>query len=317
MIKRLYVYSEALSESTSALNTASRQAASLLSSKLYFYLGSMDEAVDAALSAGDAFAQDSAPVAGSSNGESSQKATREYQDTVIAQCLDRAILQRSQGNELDSRLRSIVENVLENNLSNKELGSVAGSKLSLGLALSLRRLDLLEQVYLRSKNPNATSTGGEPEHNQDLLRYVLSETTGSASGNERWPPAYREELLHLLLRLFDLSSQKDYGTITQIWLQLEDGEKSADLAAKTLKELLQAGKEGEAYQIGFDLAEGGAQEYLSKIGEKLADVDGVCYFLFPLSTGSISAHWNNRFFSGTFFPPSRNSLGRKEYQVIS
>ncbi len=55
----LLIHSEALSESTSSLSPESRQVASLLCSKIYFYLGDMSEAVNLALNAGDAFARSS------------------------------------------------------------------------------------------------------------------------------------------------------------------------------------------------------------------------------------------------------------------
>lgn len=61
---------EGLSESTSPLSPESRQLASLLCSKLYFYLGALSEAVDTALNAGDAFGRDRAT---------------EYKETIIGE----------------------------------------------------------------------------------------------------------------------------------------------------------------------------------------------------------------------------------------
>lgn len=120
--------SEALSEATSPLSPESRQSAALLSSKLYFYLGSLEEAVDAALSAGDAFARESS---GSSMTKSATQdaSAREYQEAIIARCLDRAILQRGQGEEVDERLKTIVENVLEGNIAAQQVGSSGATKL--------------------------------------------------------------------------------------------------------------------------------------------------------------------------------------------
>ena len=45
---------------------------------------------------------------------------------------------------------------------------------------------------MQSKNPRSTEGGAE--HDEDLLRYVLVETTAGASGNERWGPGFREEV---------------------------------------------------------------------------------------------------------------------------
>jgi 26S proteasome regulatory subunit N2 len=67
---------------------------------------------------------------------------------------------------------------------------------TIGLTLSLRRLDLLESVYLHSVNPNqeGTSTSVSSKHDEDLLRYVLAEVTGGASGNEGWSKEFRDEV---------------------------------------------------------------------------------------------------------------------------
>lgn len=45
---------------------------------------------------------------------------------------------------------------------------------------------------MQSKNPRPSQGGAE--HDEDLLRYVLLETTAGASGNERWGAGFREEV---------------------------------------------------------------------------------------------------------------------------
>ena len=120
---------EALSELSSPLSPESRQAASLLSSKIYFYLGSLEEAVDAALSAGSAFARDAAVTPSSSASSAKASATREFQETIIARCLDRAILQRGRGDEVDERLKAIIEEVLEGNIALQQVEGAGSSKL--------------------------------------------------------------------------------------------------------------------------------------------------------------------------------------------
>jgi 26S proteasome regulatory subunit N2 len=65
--------SEALSEPTSELSPEARNLASLLCSKIYFYLGAINDAVNAALNAGDAFTRDHAA------------GTREYKETIICE----------------------------------------------------------------------------------------------------------------------------------------------------------------------------------------------------------------------------------------
>jgi hypothetical protein len=65
-------------------------------------------------------------------------------------------------------------------------------KQAIGLTLSLRRLDLLEKVYLQSKKAGSPGVASEPD--EELLRYVLLETTAGASGNERWGVEFREDV---------------------------------------------------------------------------------------------------------------------------
>jgi hypothetical protein len=83
------------------------------------------------------------------------------------------------------------------------------------------------------------------------------------------------QLLHLLLRLFSQATPKDYASITQIWLQLSDVTEGSKLAAQTLRSLAREDNALEAYQVGFDLAEGGGQEFLKKVEESLGDDNSV------------------------------------------
>jgi hypothetical protein len=69
----LHYNSEALSEPSSHLSPESRNLASLLCSKIYFYLGAINDAVNAALNAGDAFTRDHSEGMG------------EYKETIIGE----------------------------------------------------------------------------------------------------------------------------------------------------------------------------------------------------------------------------------------
>ena len=84
-----------------------------------------------------------------------------------------------------------------------------------------------------------------------------------------------------MLRLFNLSSQKDYSSISQIWLQIADVETGSTLAAETIKNLIEQGNKLQAYQVGFDLAEGGGQEFLKKVREALGEGDDVSLSFIP------------------------------------
>lgn len=112
--------SEALSESTSPLPPQSRQLASLLSSKLYYHLSSLPEAVDAALASGPAFFSSSPST--SSGNDVASKADKEYKETIIAACLDRAIEMSAVGEELGQELKGVVEGVLEGDVSDVAAG---------------------------------------------------------------------------------------------------------------------------------------------------------------------------------------------------
>ncbi|KAJ9113747.1 hypothetical protein QFC20_001772 [Naganishia adeliensis] len=233
---------EALSEPSSHLSPESRNLASLLCSKIYFYLGAINDAVNAALDAGDAFTRDS------------NASTGEYKETIIAKCLDRCIDDRSNAIVTDPRLTSIVSQVMH-------AGSTEPGKLRAGLALSLRDFDALEEAVRDARKRG---------NGDDLVRYVLAETTGGANGNESMDVEFVNSLMRKLLELFEQSSPPDYTSIAQIWLRLNE----PALAASTLSKLVTEGAKDndkllEAYQIGFDLADTATQEFLGKVIDAL------------------------------------------------
>lgn len=61
------------------------------------------------------------------------------------------------------------------------------------MALSLRRLDLIEMIYLSSRGPSQASSSKSERvvHDENLLRYVLAEVVSGTSGNEAWPEDFR------------------------------------------------------------------------------------------------------------------------------
>jgi 26S proteasome regulatory subunit N2 len=68
---------------------------------------------------------------------------------------------------------------------------------AIGLALSLRRLDLIEMIFLSSRASQAstsTDISKNVAHDESLLRYVLAEVVSGTSGNENWPPEFRERV---------------------------------------------------------------------------------------------------------------------------
>lgn len=239
----------------SELPAESRPIAALLVSKVYYFLGERDEAVEFALRAGSAF--DKEP-----NGE--------FKDTIISGCIDRAIAETEAGTPIDPRLEAIVEGVVRS-------GSTDGANLAIGLALSLRHLNLIESIYLASRAPSEGSSRDAERksstgtlHDEGLLRYILSETIAGTAGSDSWPDSFRRELLQLLLRLFQLTTPSDYNSIAQLWVQLDD----ATACAEGMVGLLEGGGSRgqlEAYQIAFDVTEMAPQSFVERLRSTLAE----------------------------------------------
>ena len=51
--------------------------------------------------------------------------------------------------------------------------------------------------------------------------------------------------------------------------------RGSSLAGQTIKSLIERGDKLQAYQVGFDLAEGGGQEFLRKVSDCLGTADDV------------------------------------------
>lgn len=64
---------------------------------------------------------------------------------------------------------------------------------AIGLALSLRRLDDIEMIYVSSRAPGASSSS-HVIHDESLLRYILSEVVSGASGNETSDAEFRRDV---------------------------------------------------------------------------------------------------------------------------
>ncbi|WWC64974.1 uncharacterized protein I303_107588 [Kwoniella dejecticola CBS 10117] len=227
----------------------SRPQAALLISKIYYYMGYLEEAVEFALRAGASFEKEK---------------EGEFRETIISGCLDRAIDQTSRDERIDPALSNIVDGVLRST-------SGENGKLAMGLALSLRRLDLVEMIYLtsRASSQPSTSTQGSsrPTHDESLLRYVLSEVVSGASGNESWSGEFRHNLFNLLLRLFHFNPNPDWNSITTIWAQNFD----TLACGEALVKLINEGNHLDAYQIAFDLSEVASQAFIDGVRAKLTE----------------------------------------------
>ncbi|WVQ77147.1 hypothetical protein IAR50_006830 [Cryptococcus sp. DSM 104548] len=229
------------------LSTEDRPSAALLISKIYFYMGFQDEAVEFALKAGSTFEKES---------------EGEYKETIVAGCLDQAIEMTQRGEKIPVDLQNIVDAVLRGS-------SGENGKLAMGLALSLRRLDLIEMIYVssRASSQSSSSKSERVVHDESLLKYVLAEVVSGASGNEAWTEEFRDGLFNLLRRLFQLNPNPDYTAITTVWAQNSD----VDPTVETLVKLLETDDHLTAYQIAFDLIEVASQAFIDEVREKVTE----------------------------------------------
>lgn len=117
-----------------------RNLAGLVASKVYYHLGSFDNALQYALGAGKLFNLD----------ESS-----EYVETIIAKCIDHYTklqvdnFQAKDASEIkpvDSRLEDIVNRMFQRCFDDKKF------KAAIGIAIETRRLDVVEKAILTAVN---------------------------------------------------------------------------------------------------------------------------------------------------------------------
>ncbi|KAH9937189.1 26S proteasome regulatory complex non-ATPase subcomplex Rpn2/Psmd1 subunit [Fomitopsis serialis] len=229
---------ESLSESDE-LSPEARDSAALLASKVYYYLGEYDEALSFALAAGSAF-EAHAATAG----------VGEYVETVISKAIDRYISARSAeqaGEEkVDPRLQGIIEGIFTRCISDGEF------KQAIGIALESRRLDVIAHIYKTTRDVN-------------LLSYTMDAVLDTA-----FPLAYRDQVLRFLLPLYPPLSSENRSphvySVTRLLVTLS----SAELTLPLLNSLVP--KDSLlAYQMAFDLVEGGAQDYLESVRKELPE----------------------------------------------
>ncbi|GAA5821812.1 hypothetical protein JCM3770_002901 [Rhodotorula araucariae] len=249
---------EALSENTAF---ESRQLASLIASKVYFHLGNLDEALAFALGAGKLFDVELAANA--------DPAEVQYVETIVSKAIDSYTSSRAasapsasavdparvSGN-VDKRLEAIVERMFERCERDGEF------KQALGIALSSRRLDVVQRIFDQTKDASLLEW---------ILHIVVRE--GVAVGGQS--KGYKNEILQLLIKLFESLPSPDYFSITQCFVYLND----PSLASALLTSLLKLDTPTEtpaddavltAYQIAFDLAETARQEFLQFVRTSLA-----------------------------------------------
>lgn len=243
-----------------------RHLAALVASKIYFHLGEHDEALMFALGAGPLF---------------DVEVKDEYVDTVVSKAIDRYITESAPATAatltpaaddstvaapgkavagkpapVDPRLKNIVDQMFARCIADKEF------KQALGIALETQRLDIIEQVY-------------SVTHDADLLTYVLESSVGVVPSIE-----VRNQILHLLVDLFQRLPSPDHFSIGQCYVYLNAPNLASELLFKLIQQAHQPSSSSQAntpndpllvtYQLAFDLAESATQEFLENVRRDLS-----------------------------------------------
>lgn len=226
---------EALYDSLSS--SSNRELASLLISKIYFYLGSHPDALTYALSAGPAFdLQDSS----------------EYSETIRCQCIDSYIsLQQrhrspappdsmsiSLDNTRDRQILSMMDRIIEASFSPPRLREV------ISIAIDAERLDLLERI-LALKTPETPA----------LLYYIQNLCTEHEAQS---PIQFRTQVLALLVPAYLSLSSPDYASICACYTRLNDASSLARLFHSSLDPNL-------LYQLAFIVYERSKPSFLAAL----------------------------------------------------
>ncbi|KAF5375084.1 hypothetical protein D9758_000379 [Tetrapyrgos nigripes] len=216
-----------------------RDSAALLASKVYYYLGEYDESLSFALGAGSAF-----------EAESRVPGSEEYIETVMSKAIDRYVeLQADgKGDKVDPRLKHIIENIFQRCISEGEF------KQAIGIALESHRLDVISTIYKQTRDIS-------------ILCYAMDAVIDTGLSL-----SYHDTVLRFLYPLFPPPSVKSDSqhlhALTRLLVTLSDPSLTVPLLVSLVpKEKL------FAYQLAFDLVEGGARDYLESIRTSLPDGD--------------------------------------------
>ncbi|KAF6766119.1 armadillo-type protein [Ephemerocybe angulata] len=218
-----------------------RDAAALLASKVYYFLGEYEEALSFALGAGNAFQNEAATVG-----------SEEYVETIVSKAIDRYIQARNDekaGSEkIDPRLQSIIEAIFERCVKEGEF------KQAIGIALESHRLDIISNIYSHTNDVS-------------LLSYTMEGVLDTG-----FPLSYRDQVLRFIFPLFPTPTVGDASphvhALTRLLVTLSDPEITIPFLTS-----LVANQQLLAYQIAFDLVEGGSQDYLENLRTSLPEGD--------------------------------------------
>lgn len=214
-----------------------RQLAALLVSKVFYYLGELNDSLSYALGAGNLFdvSEDS-----------------DYVHTLLAKAIDeyaslknKAAVANDESVVIDPRLEGIVEKMLDKCVEDKKYQQ------AIGMAIECRRLDKLEKAVIESDNVHAT------------INYCIDVSHSFVYRRE-----YRSEVLRLLVKIYLEQPSPDYLSICQRLMFLDEPEGVASI----LERLLRSENVDDALlslQIAFDLVENEHQAFLLKVRDQL------------------------------------------------
>ncbi|EOA39573.1 hypothetical protein CARUB_v10008193mg [Capsella rubella] len=213
-----------------------RQLAALLVSKVFYYLGELNDSLSYALGAGSLFdvSEDS-----------------DYVHTLLAKAIDEYAILRSKAVEssevveIDPRLEAIVERMLDKCITDGKYQQ------AMGIAIECRRLDKLEEAIVKSENVQGT------------LSYCINVSHSFVNHRE-----YRHEVLRLLVNVYQKLASPDYLSICQCLMFLDEPQGVASIIEK----LLRSDSKDDALlalQIAFDLVENEHQAFLMSVRDRL------------------------------------------------
>lgn len=214
-----------------------RQLAALLVSKVFYYLGELNDSLSYALGAGSLFdvSEDS-----------------DYVHTLLAKAIDEYASIKSKAAEsndeaanVDPRLEAIVERMLDKCITDGKYQQ------AMGIAIECRRLDKLEESITRSDNVHGT------------LSYCINVSHSFVNRRE-----YRREVLRLLVKVYQKLPSPDYLSICQCLMFLDEPEGVVSI----LEKLLRSENKDDAllaFQIAFDLVENEHQAFLLNVRDHL------------------------------------------------
>ncbi|PON63744.1 26S proteasome regulatory complex, non-ATPase subcomplex, Rpn2/Psmd1 subunit [Parasponia andersonii] len=235
-----------------------RQLAALLVSKVFYYLGELNDSLSYALGAGSLFdvSEDS-----------------DYVHTLLAKAIDEYASLKSKAAEandevakVDPRLEAIVERMLNKCILDGKYQQ------AMGIAIECRRLDKLEEAITKSDNVQGT------------LSYCINVSHSFVNLRE-----YRQEVLRLLVKVYQKLPSPDYLSICQCLMFLGEPEGVASI----LEKLLRSENKDDAllaFQIAFDLVENEHQAFLLNVRDRLpVPKDQPTESVQPKSTGADSS----------------------------